>query len=142
MNDMKKIIMITSLITLSSCGNKAPKCEDKKVTELVLSILDDNKDKLQGNLPIFGLVPFRTFKKENSKVANIMTTSSDDKLLICGCEGSVEAWTEKSDDGKKTDTLVSTITYTAQMNSEKEIIVKVNDVKPFEMKDKSIYNNQ
>lgn len=142
MNDMKKIIMIASLTTLISCGNKAPKCEDKKVTDLVLSVLDDNKDKLQLNLPIFGLIPLNTFKKENSKVTNIMTTSSDDKLLICGCEGSVAAWIEKSNNEKKADTLVSNITYTAQMNSENEIIVKVNDVEPFEMKDKSIYNNQ
>lgn len=124
---MKKIIVIAGLITLSSCADNTPKCDDKKVTDLVLSILDDNKENLQANISIFGLLPFKTFKKENAKVINIMTISSDEKLSICGCEGSVKVMTKKS------DSLINNITYTAQMNSENEVVVKVNNVGPFQM---------
>ena len=117
--------MIACLVILSSCGNNSskkdgetgildsmfssndsPKCDDPQVTETVLSILNENTLSLR----------IDTLDVEKTKIINIMTTSNDDKLKTCGCEGTIESTSQKG-----------TVSYVAQKNANDEVIVKVDD---------------
>jgi hypothetical protein len=113
---MKKIIMIASLITLCSCGNDAPKCDDEDVKKTVISILVENRDNIYsegGSSVSFFLTGKGTFK-------NIMTKSIDKEINLCNCEGTYTQ--EKAFEGN--------VTYSAQKNSEGEVIVKVENAGP------------
>ena len=128
---MKKIILIASLAILSSCKNGAnengilesitssndtPKCDDEKVLKTAITILKEN----QQNLPLQS-GRNGALISEYAKITNIMTKSKDDELKLCGCEGSF------------VDMYKGHITYTAQKNSEGEVIVNVEDVAPLEI---------
>lgn len=118
---MKKIIMITSLITLSSCGNNAPKCDDSEVTKMVISLLSENSRSLidvHGDTRSVIVVPGK------AKIKNIMTTSTDSELNSCGCEGIIET-------GAPVYPHKGSVDYFAQKNSDGDIIVKVNNAGPF-----------
>ncbi len=117
---MKKLIMIACLISLSSCVNDTPKCDDKEINQTVISLLTENKNDLtDNNGNSVGLF----FNNENDgTIKNIMTKSKDNELKICNCEGTYQ------------DTvIIGNINYTAQKNSEGEIIVKIENAGPFEL---------
>ena len=117
---MKKKIIIASLIILCSCtGDNAPKCDDPKIIETVLSILTENTGDLLTEYGQNHVI----INAENTKITNIMTVSNDEKLKSCGCEGTVD-----------TETYEGNVKYVAQENSEGEIIVKIDDAGPFFVK--------
>ena len=115
--------MIVGLITLVSCGNNAPKCDDKEVTETVLSILSENSKSLVDQYGRNSII----IDPKTAKIKNIMTPSADDELNSCGCEGTIET-NESFLPGE------GSVNYTAQKNSEGEIIVKVDNTGPFNTK--------
>ncbi|MEB3380379.1 hypothetical protein VL762_11775 [Flavobacterium psychrophilum] len=126
---MKKIIIIACLAILSSCGNKAsetPKCDDKEVTETVSSILLENKNSLIDEFGKNGVI----LNENDMKIINVITTNKNDELKSCNCEGTLESYT---DNGVKITTEGNVI-YFAQKNSEGEVVVKIDDAGPFNIK--------
>lgn len=116
---MKKIIIVLSLITFISCNKDVPKCEDKEILGTVISLLSENSMSLIDN---YGRnsVMIDTAKAE---IDNIMTTSTNPELNSCGCEGTLILPNHEG-----------IVKYSAQKNSEGEIIVKVDDAGPFQFK--------
>ena len=43
---MKKISILVASISLISCQNNVPKCDDPEVLKTIYSILNENKDKI------------------------------------------------------------------------------------------------
>lgn len=136
--------MIACLVILSSCGNNSskkdgetgildsmfskndsPKCDDKEVTETVSSILLENRTSLIDKYGRNGVL----LNEKDIKIKNIMTTSINDELKSCNCEGSIESYISGID-----MTTEGNVIYTAQKNSEGEVIVKVDDAGPFNLK--------
>ena len=128
---MKKIILIASLAILSSCKNGAnekgvldsiissndtPKCDDEDVKNTVLSILKENMHSIPNGVGNGGILI-----SKNPKIINIMTKSKDDDLKLCGCEGTF------------VDLYKGNVIYTAQKNSEGEVIVNLEDTGTFEI---------
>ena len=132
--------MVAGLVVLSSCGNKtsengekgildsmftsnnAPKCDDKEVTETVSSILLENRGTLIDGFGRNGVI----LNEKDIKIKNILTKNINEELKSCNCEGSLESHLS----GMTTE---GNVTYTAQKNSEGEIIVKVDDAGPFKL---------
>ncbi len=141
--------MIAGLTILTSCSNKssekkdensvldsmfssndAPKCDDPQVIETVFSILKENEQIINGNVnyPINDYI--------NPEITNIITTSKDNELKSCNCEGTASVTIEgielvggeRSDDYKPH----SNVSYFAQKNDKGEIIVQVNSVDAFQ----------
>ena len=118
----KTLILLTSLIAIS-CQNNVPKCDDPEVFNTIYSIINENKDKLRnesGNRSLIELLT-KNITSENTKITEIMTTKNDTELNSCGCEGKLIITRE----GSTTEGLIE---YTAQKNSENEIIVKVENI--------------
>ena len=126
---MKKICTIASLAFLWSCGNSAPKCDDKEVIETAISILNENSRSL---IDEFGRNSILIDPKK-AKIKNIMTKSSDGELKSCGCEGTIETNLTSS------VSQVGSVSYSAQKNSEGEVIVNVDDAGPFRLDIKKLY---
>ncbi len=99
--------------------NNTPKCDDLEVTSTVLTILQENSRNLIDEYGRHSTM----IDPNKSKIINIMTTSKDDDLSICNCEGTV-----------KTELQEGNVIYSAQKNSEGEVIVKVEDAGPFRFK--------
>ncbi|MFV5700274.1 hypothetical protein ACM55F_00220 [Flavobacterium sp. XS2P12] len=117
---MKKIVSLFILFTLlTSCGEQ-PNCNDEEITNTVFQILEENNEILineNGNRAFIYNV-----SAKDSKIDNIMTTSIDNSLKICNCEGNI----------KIGDTIIyrGSIKYTAQKNENDDLIVKVESVSP------------
>lgn len=120
---MKKIIILAGLISLSSCEKNVPKCDDPEVIKTLYSILNENKNKLRNEAGSRSLIELLTkeISSENTKIANIVTTKKDNELNSCNCEGKVIIEREGS-------TTEGELEYTTQTTSEKEIIVKIENI--------------
>lgn len=112
--------MIAGLVLLCSCNSDVPKCDDPQVIETVFSILAENRD---GLLDEYGRNGVAAPNKENAKMKNIMTLNEDEKLNTCGCKGSLII-----EGGAKNEGVVE---YSAQKNSEGEVVVNVESAGPF-----------
>lgn len=141
---MKKIIIIASLVIMSSCGNNStnkknengilesiiskdnvPKCEDQEVTETVAAILLENRNSLITKDGRNGVL----LNEKDIKINNIMTTNINNELKSCNCEGAVLSYISGID-----MTTEGNVIYTAQINSEGAVVVKVEDAGPFTLK--------
>lgn len=128
---MKKIILLTSVIAIS-CQNNVPKCDDAKVTNTIYSIFSENKDKIEdeyGHKPLY-FYPNEKIDSENVKLSETVTTYKDSELKSCGCEAKISV----ADLSNKRVRYEGVIQYIAQSNSEDDIIVKVENVSPLELK--------
>ncbi len=109
--------MIAALVFLSSCGKKAPKCDNGKVIEIVKSlifpILEENDYKLAAAVTnmdgrivnkddpnfenaradaIKGDDEYRQKQKlqmQEAELKNIITTEVNEELKSCGCEATL-----------------------------------------------------
>ena len=142
--------MIASVILLSSCGNGSskgngnldslfsddvPKCDDSLVANYVVAILKQNKASFKieafGNeYPLYQYSSKYSGENISMKIDNIMTLSKNEDLKSCGCEGVIKMTTP----GDTLSSLLSTVSYEAQKNSQGEVIVKVSNLGAFEVK--------
>ncbi|TDE46534.1 hypothetical protein E0I26_00160 [Flavobacterium rhamnosiphilum] len=117
---MKKIVSLFILFTLLTACGEQPNCNNEEITNTVFQILEENNEILineNGNRAFIYNV-----SAKDSKIDNIMTTSFDNSLKICNCEGNI----------KIGDTIIykGSIKYTAQKNENDDLIVKVESVSP------------
>jgi hypothetical protein len=136
---MKKISILVASVSLISCQNNVPKCDDPEVFKTIYSILSENKDKIgdeYGHYPLY-FYPNEKINSENISVTEIITNKKDTELNSCGCEGKLSIDKVEVDgniEGKmKYEGLIE---YSAQKNSEDNIIVKVENISPLDLKDK------
>lgn len=121
--NVSKIIMMAGLISLSSCEENVPKCDNPEVIKTLYSILNENKAKLRNEAGSRSLIELLTkeISSENTKIANIVTTKNDNELNSCNCEAKVIIERGGS-------TSEGELEYTTQTTSEKEIIVKIENI--------------
>ena len=134
----KTLILVTSILTIS-CQNNVPKCDDPEVFKTIYSILNENKDKIgdeYGHFPLYFYLD-ENINSDNISVTEIITNKKDTELNSCGCEGKLSINKVEVDgniEGKmKYEGLIQ---YSAQKNSEDNIIVKVENISPLELKNK------
>ena len=124
---MKKILILVASITVISCQDNVPKCNDPEVLKIIYSVINENKDKMTFDAEIFGIMPYGNKKEltsENLEITNLLTKSKDAELSSCGCEGKL---TIKNISEENT-VLEGLIEYTAQKDTENNIIVKVENL--------------
>ncbi len=127
---------MAGLVILCSCKNESnekgildtliatddtPKCEDEEVKSTVISLLTENKNDLtsaEGHS-----VGLFFNNKNDGKIINLLTKSKDKELKTCTCEGNYED-----------ETIVGSVSYTAQKNSEGEIIVQIDYAGAFQLR--------
>ena len=133
--------MIAGLSILTSCTKKTnesgffdsvfssdvPKCEDEDVKNTVISILIENRIKLGLNSEWIE----ESMLTGNGKLKNILTKSINEELKSCNCEGT---YTQEIEAQGVKGLLLGNIIYTAQKNSEGEIIVNIEETGIFETK--------
>lgn len=114
--------MIASVAILTSCSNifsnDTPKCDDPEVTGTVIAIIKDQSNSFYTSSGAKVII-----NNEDSEITNVMTKSNDKELKLCGCEGTFEGIP-----------YIGNIIYSAQKNSEGEVIVKIEEAGPFEYK--------
>ena len=145
---MKKILFLVIAITTISCQNSTPKCDDPEVLKTILQIFKENNIEIM-YADGYGSVKGDTLSSANTKITDILTTKKDNDLNSCGCEGklSIESkYISKELEYKngefhqaeigveKTSIREGLMQYTAQRNSENELIVKVENVEPLTLK--------
>lgn len=118
---MKKNVMIACLAILTSCGNDTPKCDDPEIQETVIQLIVENRTSLEY------LVSLIARDEKNLNIDNIMTTSENSELNSCGCEATLNLL---RDEGRKP--IKTNISYTAQKNSQGEVIVKIENLDPID----------
>jgi len=109
-----------------------PKCDDPKVIETVLSIMNDNKNNIRSSYGSTSM-SVKDINNETSEIRNILTKSKDKELMSCNCEGTLSLpnnYPELETDVR----VVVNVSYFIQKNSEGEIVTQINDAGPFEFK--------
>ena len=143
---MKKISILIASVSLISCQNNVPKCDDADVLKTIYAIIYENKDKIEniyGQHPL-GLYPEEKINTENIEITEIMTSNKDSELNSCGCEAKISIANLQHNGIDSNGELAieldqktrneGIIQYTAQNNSEDNIIVKVENISPLELK--------
>lgn len=143
---MKKISILIASVSLISCQNNVPKCDDADVLKTIYAIINENKDKIEnsyGQHPL-GLYPEEKINAENIEITEIITSNKDSELKSCGCEAKISIANLQHNGLDSNGELAieldqkarneGTIQYTAQNNSEDNIIVKVENITPLELK--------
>lgn len=153
---MKKILILSASIATISCQNNVPKCNDPKVFEIIHSIINENKNQILFENGAQVIRDEDTISSNNTQIVDIITTKKDDELNSCGCEGTLIYESKYKDifmyklfqkdsngnnvpnenyDKEITSINEGSIIYSAQKNSDDEIIVKVESIGPLKTKE-------